>query len=78
VYVYSPEITDQAASSAVSPLSNLTVGAQSGGGAIVAYLSAQVEVLTNSTSQIRAVATSASTTFKVATVGYIDRRGKDA
>lgn len=75
VYVYSPEVTDQAHSTTVSPLSNLLVGAA---GVALAYGAGQIEVLTNSSSQIRAVAGSASTTFKVATVGYIDTRGKDA
>lgn len=75
VYVYSPEITDQAISTTVSPLSNLIVGAA---GVVVTYMGTQIEVLTNATSQIRAVSGAASTTFKAATVGYIDRRGKDA
>lgn len=75
VYIYSPDITDQAHSEAASPLSNFSSAV---GGATSVYLTAQIEVLANASSQIRAVGQVASTSFKVATVGYIDSRGKDA
>ncbi|MDO8775674.1 MAG: hypothetical protein Q7K57_44635 [Burkholderiaceae bacterium] len=75
LYIYSPEVTDQAHSESASPLSNFSYAV---GGGTTVIGAAQVEVLTNSSAQIRAVAQLASTTFKVATVGYIDTRGRDA
>lgn len=75
VYVYSPEITDQAHSESVSPLSNFSSAV---GGATTVISAGQIEVLTNSSSQIRAVSQLASTALKIATAGYIDNRGKDS
>ncbi len=75
VHIYTPDATDQVWSESTSPLSNLSSAV---GGATTIIIVVQVEVLTNSAAQIRAVAQLASTTFRVATVGYIDTRGKDA
>lgn len=70
VYFSSPLVTDDAPSATVSPLLSLGNDANS------PKISAQVEVLTNTTRQIRGRSTNASNTTRVATLGWIDPLGE--
>jgi hypothetical protein len=71
VLIHSP---DEAVSVANSPAGNVTMGNQVAGNAGIFT----VNVRTNTSQQIRAVATVASTTLGILTYGWIDRRGRDA
>lgn len=67
---------DEAVASSNSPIGNVTAQnpvAGATGGTMNA-----MNVRTNTSAQIRAVSSSASTTFALATYGWIDRRGRDA
>lgn len=70
IYVFSTDQNDEAPIGTAAPLATIKLA----GGA-----SANQKALfrANTSSQIRAVAELASTTFRVATVGYMDRRGRD-
>jgi hypothetical protein len=72
VYVHSPDNGDDAASATANPLATTWVivnTANSSHGA--------VQIMTGTTSNIRAVSSDTSTTLKIATLGFIDRRGRD-
>lgn len=74
LYVSDPSTTDLApVSSAVSPLNSMFTGASS-------TTSAQITVRTNTSGQIRTrqAAGGATETFRGATVGWFDTRGRDA
>jgi hypothetical protein len=70
-YVYSPDQADQAAADAVAPLS--TVRRQDGG---VSFAGNQ-RIRVNTSAQVRAVSNLSSTTLRIATLGWVDRRGRD-
>lgn len=70
-YVYSTDMTDQAVSGTATPLA--TIGPCTAGGSAFA----QINVWTNTTAQIRAVTSAASSTIRVAVLGWRDTRGKD-
>jgi hypothetical protein len=72
IYVYSPDLSDQAASDTVAPLS--TVRRWSGG---VGFAGNQ-RIRTDASAQVRAVATAASTTISITTLGFVHPRGRDA
>jgi hypothetical protein len=72
VYLYPMDVTDQAITAAASPLA--TVGPCVAG----SVLFEKVEIYTNTSAQIRAVASAASSTLRVAILGYRDTRGKDS
>lgn len=67
IYVSSPDQTDQAASITVSPL--VSVGSDA------TQTAGQIEVWTNTSSQVRA-RTISSNTLNLATLGYMDMRGQ--
>ncbi len=72
VYVSSPDVNDEAPSFTAAPLVTAlmnTAGQEQAMGV--------VHVLTNTSSQVRARASGASTIFKLATLGWVDRRGRD-
>lgn len=71
IYVYPTDVTDLAISSTATPLA--TVGPCVGGGSLFG----KINVWTSTTAQIRAVASSATSTFRVAVLGWRDPRGKD-
>jgi hypothetical protein len=71
--ITSPDETDQtpASGSGTTTASNPTAG-------VVAGTAFTVDVRTNTSAQIRARASAGSTTLRIATYGWYDRRGKDA
>ena len=71
VYVYSPDLTDEAFSVTSNPRINMRTTTNS-----VAD-GAELEVHTNTSSQIRAVASNAGCTFGVGTRGWVDPRGRN-
>lgn len=75
VYFSDPDITDLAPSQTAAPLSSFS--ARSGGG--IPIVSAQVRCQTNTSAQIRTrhSAGSVSNSFRVATYGWVDTRGRD-
>lgn len=72
-YFSSPDVSDQAASASVSPLSSITAAAGSG----TPIVSAQIQTPTNASAQVRTRHStgSASNSFRIATFGWIDARG---
>jgi hypothetical protein len=74
-YINPTAATAMATSDTAAPLTTIETGAS---GAPVVLSSSQVEVLVDASSQIRVVASAASTTLRIAPIGYIDNRGKDA
>lgn len=66
VYVYSPNKTDQAASTSATPLAQVTTTTTGLGTA------AGVSSLTNTSAQVKVVAIAASTTVRIATIGWTD------
>lgn len=66
------DLTDTAPSITATPLSQLTV--PNGAGQMA---SGQLRIITNTSGQIRTRSTNASTTVRIATAGWVDRRGKD-
>jgi hypothetical protein len=75
VLVYSPDLTDAAVSDTAAPLSSTEAGVA---GATLVVATGQVTMLVDASSQIRAVAIGASTNFRVAPVGFVFPRGKNA
>lgn len=73
VRVYSKSESDEAISQTTKALPNVQ-NYQSGSGASVWSMSSELEILTNTSSQIRAVSTVASTTLRIVTVGWEDFR----
>jgi hypothetical protein len=65
-WVYSPLMSDEAAGNSEAVITNQGAPA-----------AARVDVLTNTSAQVRAVSDSALTTFTIRTIGWSDRRGKD-
>lgn len=75
VYFRNPDLTDLAPSITATPLAQVigetgTGSTRSGAG--------QFQVITNTSSQITTRADAASTTVRIATMGWIDTRGRDA
>lgn len=66
VYVYSPNKADQAASTGATPLAQVTTTTTGLGTA------ASVSSLTNTSAQVKVVAIAASTTVRIATIGWTD------
>jgi hypothetical protein len=75
LYLSDPAASDQAASATVSPLSTLSLGVGAGTSHV---LSAQARVRTNTSAQIRHRhgSSDASTVIRIATLGWIDTRGR--
>ena len=69
VYISAPDVTDLAPSNTAAPLSTIIAHSSY-------YFSAQVRVYTDTSSQISARSTAASTTFRGAVLGWVDPRGK--
>jgi hypothetical protein len=65
-WVYSPLMSDEAAGNSEAVITNQGAPA-----------AARVDVLTNTSAQVRAISDSALTTFTIRTIGWCDRRGKD-
>lgn len=68
IYISNPNFTDLAPSVSVAPLGTV---ASSG-----TLLTNQVKIFTDTSSQISARSSAASTTFRVAVLGWVDPRGK--
>ena len=69
VYFSNPNLTDLAPSATATPLSNLTSNT-------TATLFSQVKMITNTSAQISARASAATTTIRVSVMGWTDPRGK--
>lgn len=70
IYLYSPDVTSATPSPTVTPLATL-------GGNPEERQNAITHLRTNTSAQIAARADAASTTLRIATLGWIDRRGRD-
>jgi hypothetical protein len=66
---------DEASTAPNTPAGNITVDTAAAGNAQGAIFT--LDVRTNTSQQVRAVASAASTTLQIATYGWIDTRGKD-
>ena len=71
IYIYSPLVNDQAASSGAAPISQMICTNNSAG--FVA--NSNIRIMTNTSAQIKAVGDTASTIFRVAVTGWTDTRG---
>lgn len=74
VYISSPDVNDEAASTTAAPLGSTGVsdGVSSTHGSV-----GNVQVFTDTSSQVRTIAQAASTTLRIATLGWLDFRGKE-
>ena len=72
VYLNTPDADDEATSATTAPLGNIYMVVGGGGANMGSFF-----ILTDTSAQIQAVASQASSTLKVATLGWIDRRGRD-
>lgn len=71
VYIHSPDNADEAASATAAPLSTSWVVVTT------ATSTGPAQIMTGTASNIRAVSNDTATTLAIATLGYIDRRGRD-
>ena len=76
IYIRSLDANDEAVSRTTAPFPNLSAENTEPGG-VNSYAAGMFRVRTNTSGQIAARAAGASTTFRVATLGWIDRRGRD-
>jgi len=74
LWIQNLDLADLAPSVSLSPLASVAGETGQGG---TRSGSAQVRVMTNTSSQIATRADSAGTTLKIAALGWVDRRGKD-
>lgn len=70
-YLYSPDSNDETATTS----GRANVGSQASGNS--SAQTGQLQIRTNTSAQIRGVATAANCNLAIGTVGYIDRRGRD-
>lgn len=75
LYIYDPALGDQAASATI--FSSSTNGAVTGGFSSTTSGAATFDIWTNTSAQVKAVATSAVDGFVVVTLGWTDPRGKN-
>lgn len=73
VHIYSPDTSDQGASRTAAPLASVAEANSSDGES-----TGGLTVRTDTSSQVRVVANTAAVTLRIATLGWIDRRGRDA
>lgn len=71
VYISSPDVTDLAPSTTIGPLSTISMATATN------FEIQQISVRTDLLSQVRYRASLASTTLRIVTLGWIDKRGKD-
>lgn len=72
IYVHSPDNADDAASATATPLASAWVVVNTANSSSGPHM-----IMTGTTSNIRAVSSDTNTTLKIATLGYVDRRGRD-